>query len=263
MPFAKIADGELFYEAEGAGPPLLLVPGLGGVGSFWRLQVAALRERFTVIVHDHRGCGRSTATVGGYSIDRMADDVLALLDHLGLARADYVGHSTGGAIGQRLAVRDPGRLGRLVLSSTWTHCDAFFSRVFEIRRRVLQELGPEAYTRLGTLFLYDPAWIAEKSAAIAVLERAALAAFTSPEIVLQRIAAICAFDGRADLARIAARTLVVCAVDDMVTPVYFSRALAAAIPGAQLVELPGGGHFTPVARAAEYNRVLLDFLAAG
>jgi len=260
MAFAPIAGGELFFETEGSGPPLLLVPGLGGVGSFWRLQLAALGERFTVIVHDHRGCGRSAQTIGGYSIERMADDVLALMDHLGLDRVDYVGHSTGGAIGQRLAVRNPDRLGRLVLSSTWTHRDAFFGRVFEIRRRVLRELGPEAYTRLGTLFLYDPAWIAEHAAALAVLERAALAAFGAPEIVLQRIDAICAFDGRADLARIASRTLVVCAVDDMVTPIYFSRALAAAIPGARLVELPGGGHFTPVARAAEYNRVLLDFL---
>jgi aminoacrylate hydrolase len=190
----------------------------------------------------------------------MADDVLALMDHLGLAHADYVGHSTGGAIGQRLAVRDPGRVGRLVLSSTWTHRDPFFARVFEIRRQVRRELGPEAYTRLGSLFLYDPGYVAENAAALAVLERAALAAFTSPEIVLQRIDAICAFDGRADLARIAAPTLVVCAVDDMVTPIYFSRALAAAVRGATLVELPGGGHFAPVARAGEYNRALLDFL---
>jgi len=263
MPFAPIDGGELYYESEGAGPPLLLVPGLGGVGAFWRLQAAAWRDRFTVVVHDHRGTGRSARTVGGYSVDRMADDVLALMDHLGLARADCVGHSTGGAIGQRLAVRAPARIGRLVLSSTWTHCDAFFRRVFEIRRRVLLELGPEAYTRLGTLFLHDPDWVARNAAALAVLERAAIDAFPPVEIVAQRIDAICAFDGRADLARIAAPTLAICAVDDMVTPVYFSRAIAAAIPGARLVELAGGGHFCPVARADDYNRAVGAFLDGG
>jgi aminoacrylate hydrolase len=261
MPFAPIDGGELFHESEGSGPPLLLVPGLGGIGGFWRLQVAAWRDRFTVVTHDHRGCGRSAKTVGGYTVERMADDVLALMDHLRIERADFVGHSTGGAIGQLLAVRAPARIGRLVLSSTWTHCDAFFARVFEIRRLVLRELGPEAYTRLGSLFLYDPAWIAGHGAALGVLERAALDAFPPVEIVLQRIDAICAFDGRAGLAKIAAPTLAICAVDDAVTPIHFSRAIAAAVPGARLVELDGGGHFCPVTRAADYNRAVLDFLA--
>ena len=261
MSFAPIAGGELFYESVGAGPPLLLVPGLGGVGAFWRLQVRAFANRFTVVTHDHRGCGQSVKTIGGYTVDRMADDVLALMDHLKIARASFAGHSTGGAIGQRIAVRAPGRIAKLVLSSTWTYADAYFRRAFASRKAVLLGLGPEAYTRLGTLVLHDPEFIARNDAALAEHERATIAAFPPPEIVAQRIDAICAFDGRADLERIACPTLVACAVDDVVTPIYFSRALAAAIPGARLVELAGGGHFTPVARADDWNRAVADFLA--
>lgn len=262
MPFAPIAGGELFYESVGSGPPLLLVSGLGGVGAFWRLQVRAFADRFTVVTHDHRGTGRSAKTNGGYTVDRMADDVLALMDHLRIERAAYAGHSTGGAIGQRLAVRTPARIAKLVLSSTWTHCDPFFRRVFESRKDVLRLLGPEAYVRMTSLFLHDPEFVARNDAALAEFERNAIAGFPPAEIVAQRIDAICAFDGRADLAKIACPTLVVCAVDDMVTPIYFSRAIAAAIPGARCVDMAGGGHFAPVARAAEWNRAVLGFLAS-
>src|SRR5512138_3297998 len=61
MPHIKLSDGaELYYEKHGNGPPLFLVPGLGGDGRFWDANVAALAEQFTVVVHDHRGTARST-----------------------------------------------------------------------------------------------------------------------------------------------------------------------------------------------------------
>ena len=62
MPFAAVSDGELSYERTGSGPPLLLITGLGGLGSFWRNQVELFRERFTVVTFDQRGTGRSTRT---------------------------------------------------------------------------------------------------------------------------------------------------------------------------------------------------------
>src|SRR5205814_1888477 len=61
MPHVKLRDGaELYFEKHGKGPPLLLVPGLGGDGRWWGENVAKLAEQFTVVVHDHRGTGRST-----------------------------------------------------------------------------------------------------------------------------------------------------------------------------------------------------------
>ena len=107
--------GELAYGVVGDGPPLVLVSGLSGVASFWDPLVPALAERRRVILHDHRGTGASSRCLIPYSVDRMAADVLALMDHLGVARADVMGHSTGGAIGQTLAVEHADRVGRLVL----------------------------------------------------------------------------------------------------------------------------------------------------
>src|SRR5438477_8729822 len=100
MPNARIGDAEIYYEEAGSGPPLLLVPGLGGQGAFWAKQIADFSRDFRVIVHDHRGTGKSTWSKITYSVDQMADDVLKLMDALGVASAHFVGHSTGGAIGQ-------------------------------------------------------------------------------------------------------------------------------------------------------------------
>jgi aminoacrylate hydrolase len=263
MPKIAIGEAELYYERHGSGPPLLLVSGLGGQGSYWRNQLPALTPHFGVILHDHRGCGRSSHTRMRYSVEQMAADVLALMDALGTARAHYLGHSTGGAMGQVLALDHPERISKLVLSATWPKADAFFRRSFAIRKRVLLELGIESYVKLSNLWLYPDWWIAEHDAELAAQEAAAIAAAAPAEITASRIDAICAFDRREQLARIRIPTLVIAAADDRVTPLYHSRDLAKRIPGAQLVELPGGGHFAPHAEAEAYNRAVLDFLLGG
>jgi aminoacrylate hydrolase len=261
VPVLKLADGEgLYYEVHGAGPPLALVSGLNGVGAFWAPHLAELGTRFTVVLHDHRGTGQSSPSRIDYSVEQMADDLVQLLDHLGIEKAHLVGHSTGGAIGQTLAIDRPERVRRLVLSATWTAPDAYFRRLFAVRADVLRALGPEGYLRASLLFMRPPAWIREHEAALAAEEATMLAGFPLPEVMLSRIEAILRFDRRAELARIAAPTLVVGAKDDAVTPAYFSEELGRLVPGAETVILAGGGHFFPVSAAEEFRRLLLGFL---
>lgn len=261
MPFAPIPGGKLYYETSGSGPPLLLVSGLGGSARFWRLQVPRLAERFTVVVHDHRGVGHSSHDTIVYSIEQMAGDTLALMDHIGIDRAAMVGQSTGGAIGQYLAATQASRISRLVLSSTWTHADAYFTRQFTLRKDLLRSAGLKLYTRAGNLLLYPPEWLREHDREVAEAEARAVADAPPVEILLSRIEALLRFDGRALAPRIACPTLVIAALDDRVTPAYFSRALAQAIPGAQRVLLEGGGHFLPIVEAERYAEIALGFLS--
>ncbi len=152
MPVLRLSDGEeLYYEIHGQGPPLALISGLNGTGAFWTPHLPALGVRFTVVLHDHRGTGRSSPSRIDYSIDQMADDVLQLLDHLEIHEARLVGHSTGGAICQTLAIERPERVARMVLSATWTATDAYFRRLFEVRSDTLRALGPEGYVP-GSLY---------------------------------------------------------------------------------------------------------------
>jgi aminoacrylate hydrolase len=260
VPFAPIPDGKLYFETSGSGPPLLLVSGLNGTARFWSLQVPSLAERFTVVVHDHRGVDRSSRDAIVYSIEQMAGDTLALMDYLDIDSAALVGQSTGGAIGQHLAATQPGRISRLVLSSTWTYADAYFTRLFELRRDLLRNAGIELYIRDGSLLLYPPEWLREHDREVAEAEARSVASTSSPEILISRIAALLRFDGRVLAPRIRCPTLVIAALDDRITPPYFSRALAQAIPGAQLLLLDGGGHFLPMVEAERYGEIVLRFL---
>jgi aminoacrylate hydrolase len=260
VPFAPIPGGKLYYETSGSGPPLLLVSGLGGSARFWRLQVPRLAERFTVVVHDHRGVGRSSHDAIAYSIEQMTGDALALMDHLDIDTAAMIGQSTGGAIGQYLAAMQPGRISRLVLSSTWTHADAYFGRQFRLRKDLLRSAGIALHTRTNNLLLYPPEWLRDHDREIGEAEARAIADASTPEIMLSRIDALLRFDGRALAPRIICPTLVIAALDDRVTPSYFSRALAQAIPGAQLVLLESGGHFLPIVEAERYAEIVLGFL---
>jgi aminoacrylate hydrolase len=261
MPFAPIPGGELYFETSGSGPPLLLVSGLSGSARFWRLQVARLAERFTVVVHDHRGVDRSSRDAIVYSIDQIAGDTLALMDYLHIDRATMVGQSTGGAVGQYLASVQPERISRLVLSSTWTHADPYFTRLFELRRDSLRSAGIELHTREGSLLVYPPEWLRDHDREVAEAEARSVAGASSPDIMISRIEALLRFDGRALAPRIRCPTLVIAALDDRITPAYFSRALAQAIPGARLVLLDGGGHFLPIVEADRYAEIVLRFLS--
>lgn len=251
---------DIYYEEHGTGEPLFLVSGLGGAAAYWKPNLPALSARYRVIVHDHRGAGQSAHSQVRYSVEQMTDDLVRLMDHLKIERAHMVGHSTGGAIGQVLALTRPERLAKLVLFATWTKADKFFRQLFAARRALLTKVGAEAYVRAGTLFLYPPWWIKANEKMVEEREELALAAFPPPEIVASRIDAIVAFDRSAQLSRINAPTLILCAKDDAITPAYFSEELAQKIPGAKLVLLPEGGHCASETALDAFNRALLGFL---
>jgi aminoacrylate hydrolase len=261
MPHLQLRDGaHLHYETQGNGPPLLLVPGLGGDSRFWTSHVAELARHFTVVLHDHRGTGRSALSKIDYSVAQMADDARQLIDSLGFDKVHWCGHSTGGAMGQVLAIEHPGRIDRLVLSATWARTDAFFRRLFETRALILKELGPVAYQKSSALVLNTPAWVRDHDAYLAAAEATANEAIPIPEIVLSRIAAIIAHDRRDQLQKVGAPTLAICARDDMVTPLYFTEELVRLIPDARAYVLPDGGHFYPNVHGGEFRRVMTAFL---
>ncbi len=263
MPHLMLLAGDrLYYEVRGSGPPLLLVSGIHGSATFWDDIVPAFDQLFTVVLHDHRGTGRSGPSRIDFSIEQMAGDVLALMDALAIPRAHLVGHSAGGAIGQTLAIDHPERIDRLVLSATWGGCDFYFRRLCEVRNQILKDSGALTYARLASVFLKPPAWLRDHPAEIEALEaKAAGPEGTPPEILLKRNEALVRFDRRQDLHRIKAPTLVIGARDDIPVPAYFSEELGRRIPGAETVLLPEGGHFFPQVWPALYSRIVLDFLS--
>jgi aminoacrylate hydrolase len=247
---------------DGCKTPVLLVSGLGGRAVFWDPVVPSLTPRFKVITHDHRGTGASTKSKIDYSVAQMARDVLALMDALGVEKAALVGHSTGGAIAQHLALNNADRLSAIVLSATWSGPSVYFKELFDLRLAVLETAGPEAYLTDGILRAYPPDHLNAHAEIITGTKAQRVAAFPGVDIERSRIHAVQSHDLRARSHEIALPTLVIGAADDQITPVAFSEELAAAIPNAQKVILPRGGHFVPHVETRAYNQAVSAFLTS-
>ena len=260
MPTVRCGDADLYYEVHGEGPPLMLIAGLGGVGAYWHPQIEVFSKRFKVIIHDHRGTGCSTHSHMQYSVELLAQDTLNLMDAIGIEKAHFVGHSTGGAIAQILAIEHPERLLSMVQYASWTKADPHIRLCFYIRRELLQKCGRVAYVRSTPLFLMPNWWIRDNEEALREAEDKILEGFPEIEIANSRIDAVLAFDRTDELNAIEVPTLVLAAKDDILTPPYFSEELAKRIPAATLIKLERGGHACSQTVPEEFNREVLAFL---
>jgi len=119
MPNVKLPTGvNLYYETHGQGEPLIFVPSTAYSGEVWKPSQMPLAESMNVIFHDPRGCGRSVAEQSVYTIEQMALDIVALMDHLKHSSAHLIGHSMGGRIALSLAENFPGRVKSLIMAAS-------------------------------------------------------------------------------------------------------------------------------------------------
>ena len=255
----------MHHEVHGRTPAdagtVLLSSGLGGAGAFWAPQLDALRERHRVVTYDQRGTGQSAGPLpDAYSISLMADDVVEVLDELGVESCHFVGHALGGLIGLDLALRWPARVGSLVLVNAWAKPDPHTGRCFDVRKDLLR-LGPEAYVRAQPLFLYPAPWLSRNTERLAREHAHGVAHFQGADTLLKRIAALLAFDVADRLGEVRCPTLVAASRDDMLVPWTASEMLAAGIPGARLWLAAEGGHGFTVTEPEAFNAALLAFLA--
>ena len=260
MPIAAVAGAEIANEDVRQGEPVVFASGLNGVGRYWTPQVPVFAKHFRVITYDQRGTGGSDRIQREFSVDQMAEELVGLMDRLNIGRAHIVGMSTGGAIGQTIAIEHPERVMKLALCSTWTHCDPWFRRLFHARRDMYLQAGPELHSQFHPLFLYSPDYVNSHDAAIEAERKNAPTKSSPVAVSVGRINALLKFDRRAGLSKIKAETMVMGSDSDFITPSYFSEALAQAIPGAKLIMSKGGGHSFTTTRTEPFNRDLMAFL---
>lgn len=258
-----VADG-LWYEVHGGSAgaaSVILSAGLGGSAAFWVPQMAALTDRFRVILYDHRGTGRSDRSLKpDHSVASMAQDIVAVLDATGTDRAHLVGHAAGGNAGLQLALDHPDRLDRLVVVNGWSRPDPHVARCFAARTRLLEAFGPVAYVEAQALFLYPPDWISQNDATLRAQDAHHVAGFPRPDVMLARIGALLAFDIDDRLGEITHPVLVAASADDMLVPPLLSRRLAEGLPNATLDVVPWGGHAFTATVSGAFNASLVAFL---
>lgn len=252
----------LHYELHGpqGAPGLILSSGLGGSAAYWTPNLEALAARFRVLAYDHRGTGRSDRALSdATSVEDMAADVLALMDHAGMGRAHFIGHALGGMIGIEAALAG-GRIDRLVVVNGWRALSPHTRRCFAARLALLRGAGAEAFLAAQPLFLYPPDWIAANDAALDAELAHHLAAFPGAGTMEKRIAAVSAYAPCAErLARLG-DVLVIATRDDFLVPHAAALALAEPIPRADVATFGWGGHACNVTDPAGFNRLVLRFL---
>jgi pimeloyl-ACP methyl ester carboxylesterase len=295
----RVDTGEVVLDVEVLGPtgptsnaraprtPVLLVSGLGAQRIDWPPGlVAALREAgHEVVTFDHRDAGASSGcdTRPGdaddldrwrdglpfrvpYRLQDLAEDAVAILDHLGIASAHVIGRSMGGMVAQRLALHAPERVRSLTSMQSTTGAPdvgqptdaAMDALAVETppRRDTVIEAGLARTRITGSPGLIDDDAVRQRIGT--AFDRAYRPAGTTRQLL-----AILAEEDRTPLLRdIVAPTLVVHGDADTLVPVSGGRATAAAIPGAQLVEIPGLGHDLPDALLPRVAAAIVDHLEA-
>jgi len=251
MPIAAANGADIHYETTGEGPPLLLVTGLGAGPAARAVFVDALARRHTVLSYDQRGTGQSKGGPAGLPIEGHADDIPAVLDAAGIAKAHVFGHSTGTGAATVLAADHPERVTSLSLAAPWTHADEHLRALQEMRKAAARTMPPEHYARFNALLLYPPEFRRTHAARFAKMAADAVRNLPDAESFAARLDAILAFDARPYYPRIACPTLVLTTPDDQVMPRWFAEEAATAIPDATLVALDGGGHMMTETRTQE------------
>ena len=248
-----IQRGKHFIHCETHGdpgkPPLLLVMGLAVSSKAWEKLPQLLASDFHVIVFDNRGTGRSSRRGWAYRMRDLADDAAAVLDALGIARADVFGISMGGMIAQELVLRHPSRVRRLVLGATF----ASYRKGHRAAKRDLLRLffGTLLLRREKTLarLLTSKTWHAQNRDR--ALKWVREAENTNFRFAFAQSMAIARHHTLPRLSQVTAPTLVLTGDKDRVVPHRNSEVLARSIPGARLLVLAGAGHVFPLEREKE------------
>jgi 3-oxoadipate enol-lactonase len=223
----------------------------------WDLQVTALGETRRLIRFDHRGHGGSPVPAGPYTIGELGSDVLALMDGLGIVRADYCGLSIGGMVGQWLAIHAPERIDRLALLCTspdTPNADAFIERAATVR--AAGATVPIADAVVANWFT-EP-WARAHSGAVA--RHRQMIVDTPVEGYAGCCEAVAGHDVHTGLGSVTATTLVIAGAEDRAIPASQGERIAAAVPGARLEILHPAAHLANVERAETVNALLREHL---
>jgi pimeloyl-ACP methyl ester carboxylesterase len=250
----------LSYETVGRGTGLVLLPGTGSTGRRgWGPLVDELAAAHTVVLVDPPGSGTSPLPAGPLLVDAIADDVAEVARDAGLATFAVAGSSLGAAIAIRVAGRHPERVTRLATVVGFAHARPLLRLNLELWAGLFGRADPDLGKLLVSLSFADEHLAGLTEEQLGQLT-AALTTAPAPGLLAQ-IALGLELDVRAELGALTLPTLVVSATDDrFVAPVH-SRELAAAIPGARLVEVPGG-HAARLVDPEPTLTALLDFLRA-
>lgn len=260
MPTADLNGTRIFFDELGDGEPLVLLNGIMMTTQSWARLAALLAKHYRVILHDFRGQLRSLDDAGPFRMEQHAEDLAALLDHLGIERAHLVGTSYGGEVGMMFALAYPERVRGLTAIACASHVEP------DLRQRVATwaataRLAPEQLYEVTAPDNFSPAFLARQPG---LVKDGAARLAEYPPVFFPAFANLCeAFlelDITPRLAEITCPTLVICGGADVLKPPHYSRLIAERIPDAEMHLVAGAGHAVVVENADVITSRVISFL---
>ena len=263
MPTVQANGIDMYYEQQGEGPPLVLIPYLAADQACYAFQVGEYAKHFTCFSVDLRGAGLSGKPEGTYTTELLADDVAAFMQAVGLDSAHVAGLSLGAATGMWLAAKYPARVTSLSLHSAWDRTDPFLRVVVEGWRTMARALDSVTEMVIEGIFpwCFTPELYAARPEYIDSLAEFVRGRPMPPvDAFLRQSEAVLTHDAQHVLGSIQAPTLLTFGRHDLVTSTRFADPIRDAIRGCELIVFEDCSHAPIYENVEEFNGQTLAFL---
>ncbi len=255
---ARCNDIDIHYTVEGDGPWLTMSHSLACDLSMWDEQAKALSKHFKVLRYDTRGHGQTSAPAGPYSLETLAQDAHALMQHLGIRQTHWVGLSLGGMIGQTFTLAHPDMISSLVLADTTSRGIPNAAAMWSERAQTARSQGMQSLLQPTLARWFTPA---SHQQGLPAIERISQVIVRTPtEGYAGCCEAISQLNLTDRLSAITCPTLVMVGADDQGTPPEMSRIIHEHITGSELLVIPDAAHLANVEQPQAFTQGLMAFL---
>lgn len=260
MSFIQVDEIQLAYTDAGMGLPVVLLHGYPFNRTLWNEQVSALSNSYRVITPDLRGHGESDASPGAATMGRMARDVAALLDQLGISRAVIGGLSMGGYVALAFYKQFPSRVRALILADTRAQADTEEGK--QTRHQQAEKALAEGMAGIADSMLpklLTPDTVSKHPDVVKRVRDMMLK--TKPEGAAGALLGMAERDDQTSLlSQISCPTLILVGQEDTITPVRDSEKMNREIAGSRLVVIENAAHVSNLERTEQFNEELTRFL---
>ena len=259
--YAESSGAKIYFQMRGQGDPLVLIMGFGAEGKVWEKHVAKYEKHFNCILIDNRGVGLSDQPIGPYTTEMMADDTIAVMDHLGIEKARVAGISMGGAITQQLALNHTNRVRSMALISTWPRFNNYAKTVYENLKKLRVTSRAGDFMELLQLWIFAPPFYENGMNDLRLGQEGAASNLNpqTQEGFEGQLDACIHHDTVSRLPEINIPTLITVGNMDIFTPPEFSKILHKGIKNSSYISFSGGGHVHHWEDLEKFNKVTTEF----
>jgi pimeloyl-ACP methyl ester carboxylesterase len=271
MPLITVNQTEIYYEIQGEGQPILLIPGLGLDNTYYRLGEPLIRENFQTILVDPRGIGKSQKDDVEYTAELWADDYAALLDAINIKKAHILGSSLGGTVALAMGVRHPNKVASIIIAGGFSELTRSVEMNYALRKKMIPKLGMgEEMAEFMGLWIMTREFIDSEDGQKVLEASKKNVQQNSPDLYIRFLDSILLLGRRVpggevpkltkQLNTIKCPTLVLCADNDHFIPSSLSHLIADNITGSIYEEIKNGGHIPFIEKPRESVQCVLKFL---